>query len=297
MLHPSPNFGKNPVMLVNAHTHSEWNASPCLAKGDGMIRWLGRVLDYREGRDVPEGVRVTASVTAAEEVSFVGDFAEAESAVSRGLVRGRCYREILREVPDDIENCVSIAPHSPHTLFHDCWTSLRGFAGAIALHAGESPEEMELYRSGGGPLAELLRARGFPAGHCEFLKGRSPMRLLDEFGLLGPRTLIVHSLHLSSSDIELIAMRGAHICLCPLSSRAIGVAFGVGPPGALSVPETRRAIERMIDMEISIAIGTDSTVSAPSLSLTVNAELLESIGIPREKIEAMLCNANAIGCG
>jgi cytosine/adenosine deaminase-related metal-dependent hydrolase len=278
-------------LFINAHTHSEWNARRCLANGDGMVPWIERVLARPlERGEARAGIEATRRLMREAGVGAIGDHGAMNSSVAAGLIPGRHFREYIR-IPDSVETDGSLSPHAVHTVDAASLASLRGRNAFLSVHAGESLEERELYETGKGPLANLLIERGFPAAHLEALKGRSPAALLDEHGLLGPRAVLVHAIHLPESDFALIARRGAHVALCPLSNAAIGTAFVPGP-----LMETgRRAVQAMIDLGVSLALGTDSTLSAPELSMLANARLLVESGIAPDDVLPMLWNASAIG--
>lgn len=293
--------------FVNAHTHTEWNRGKCLAERQGMTAWIERVLAFDGGRGdgkVAEEAAVERTLGYACEDGWglTGDHGAAFSAVGRGLA-GRWYREILRAdeninggrgaALDALTEEDGMAPHAVHTVEADLWTRLEGRDLFLSVHAGESPEERELYDSGTGSLADLLLKRGFGEEHIASLKGRSPVKILDEAGLLGPRTLLVHALWLSAEDFDLIAERKAHIALCPVSNRDIGVGF-MRSESEIS-EQTTSALRAIADRNISCAMGTDSEVSASSMSLLENARLLYEFGICPDKILEMLWNAAAIG--
>ncbi|MCM1297077.1 MAG: amidohydrolase family protein [Muribaculaceae bacterium] len=48
--------------------------------------------------------------------------------------------------------------------------------------------------------------------------GKSPVEVLDDYNLLGERTLLVHCGYISEKDYELIAKRGCMIVVCPISN-------------------------------------------------------------------------------
>ena len=225
----------------------------------------------------------------AEGVVAVGDYGAVDSAVSRGLIAGRRYVELFRNAapPADAD---SIAIHAVHTVYSSTLESLSGRNLHLSVHAGESAEEMMLYRNGTGLMAELLLERVFPETHVASLVGQTPLSILDKLGLVGPRMQIVHAMHLPDSDLRIITDKGAHVVLCPVSNREIGTAF---LPGDGSYEH----VEKMLGLGISLALGTDSALSCPRLSMADNAAILEEIGISREKIEPMLRNWGAINRG
>ncbi|MEV4093540.1 formimidoylglutamate deiminase [Streptosporangium saharense] len=59
----------------------------------------------------------------------------------------------------------------------------------------------------------------------------SPVQLLAEHDVLGPRTTAVHAVHLSEVDVALLGQSRAHVCACPTTERDL--ADGLGPVRAL----------------------------------------------------------------
>jgi cytosine/adenosine deaminase-related metal-dependent hydrolase len=127
-------------------------------------------------------------------------------------------------------------------------TRARRTGDPLSIHVAESADEVELFRSGGGALAELLGERG---RSDDDRRGSSPLRWLDALGVLGPHTLAVHCVHVSDDDLDLLRARGATVVTCPRSNRALGVG--------------RAPVERMLARGIPVALGTDSLASVPDL--------------------------------
>jgi guanine deaminase len=73
-----------------------------------------------------------------------------------------------------------------------------------------------------------------------------------EFGLLGPRSIFGHCIHLSDEELKLLADSGSWVAHCPTSN----VALGSG----------RMPIERIRAAGIPIALGTD-VGAGPELSM------------------------------
>ena len=55
--------------------------------------------------------------------------------------------------------------------------------------------------------------------------GKTPIELLHDARVLGPRTTLVHATHLSPRDLDLIATSGAMVCACPSTERNLGDGF------------------------------------------------------------------------
>ncbi len=73
--------------------------------------------------------------------------------------------------------------------------------------------------------------------------GRTPTRIFDEAGLLGPRFTAVHATHVSDDDIAVLGRAGVSACICPTTERDL--ADGIGPSRALA------------DAGVSLCIGSD----------------------------------------
>lgn len=82
---------------------------------------------------------------------------------------------------------------------------------------------------------------------CVAAFGRTPVALLDDAGVLGPRTSAVHATHLTGRDVELLAGSGTSVCLCPTTEADLG--DGIGPTTDL------------VDAGVAITLGTDSHAS------------------------------------
>jgi 5-methylthioadenosine/S-adenosylhomocysteine deaminase len=91
--------------------------------------------------------------------------------------------------------------------------------------------------------------------------GKRPVELLDSLGLLGPRTILAHSVWLDERERELIATSGATIVTNPVANMklAVGAAF--------DLPAARRH-------GIPIGLGTDGAGSNNSLDLLADAKHL-----------------------
>jgi 5-methylthioadenosine/S-adenosylhomocysteine deaminase len=96
---------------------------------------------------------------------------------------------------------------------------------------------------------------------------RSNIAVLDDFGLLGPRTCIAHGIHVDDADRALLAARGAHVCTCPSSN--LKLASGIAP-----VPE-------LIAAGVSMALGADGAPCNNNLDGFQELRLLALLHKPR----------------
>jgi len=106
-----------------------------------------------------------------------------------------------------------------------------------------------------GPIAAFGEERGLPIhihaseqrGELEESRaeyGTTPIRALDEIGLLSERATVVHATHATADELDLLARRSATVCACPTTERNLGDGF---------LP-ARELVRR----DVPICLGTDS---------------------------------------
>ena len=81
---------------------------------------------------------------------------------------------------------------------------------------------------------------------CEAEHGCSPIELLARTGFLGPRTSVIHAIHVSERDVSLVAESDSIVVTCPTTEGNLGDGF---LPGL-----------RYRDAGVRLAIGTDEQV-------------------------------------
>lgn len=131
------------------------------------------------------------------------------------------------ETTGDRTAWVGVAPHSVRAVPVEYLRALRDFASgeslAVHMHVAEQPAEIEAC------LAET---------------GRTPVALLADEGLLGPRFTGVHAVHVTNREIEQMRDARACVCACPTTERNLG--DGVVPADLL------------FEQGVAVALGTDS---------------------------------------
>jgi formimidoylglutamate deiminase len=135
------------------------------------------------------------------------------------------------------DHAVGLAPHSVRALPRDWLEEIARFADrermVVHIHADEQRRE----------IAECMTEHGV-----------RPIQLLDQVGMLGPRTTIVHATHANDAELDLLASSGAGVCACPTTEANLGDGF---------LPATG-----LLDRDIPVCIGSDSnTVIDPILEL------------------------------
>ena len=124
---------------------------------------------------------------------------------------------------------VGVAAHSARAVPADWLEAIAAYADEHGMvrhvHASEQPREVEEVR----------------AEH-----GCTPIELLDRTGFLGPSASVVHGIHVTPRDIELLAESGATVVSCPTTEGNLGD----GHPLLLALR----------DAGIPLALGSDSQV-------------------------------------
>ena len=308
--------------LVNAHTHLELSAmgEAGLPRGD-YAAWLRALLAVRAVPD-PERVLRTAereiealASRGTVAVGDIGNLGTTAPVLARSPLHAVSFHEIYGLDPEAAEVALASAaerlgalardadvsaarervvlaltPHAPHTTSDALLRALAGRSAAsrtpLSIHVAESEAETELLASGRGPLAEAFAERGFlPRGFTA--PGCSPVAHLARSGILGPRTLAVHCVHLDATDRAILRESGATVVTCPRSNDALGV-------GRAPVPALLRE-------GVPVALGTDSLASVDDLDPFAEMAALARAHpeLPADVVlhVATLAGARALGLG
>jgi cytosine/adenosine deaminase-related metal-dependent hydrolase len=295
---------------VNAHVHLElgW-AHGTIPRSLGMPAWVEAFLAGRAGaagsesEAAADGVRACRAHGTAAVADVANTRAGLQALASSGL-HGVVFREVfaletekatavLTEAWDDalatsrasprLRGCVTA--HAPHTLSDELLAGVARLAlesgTPLSIHCAESDDEVRLLRDGTGGFADLLKRWGRPLP----TRGATPLSRLRAAGLVGPRTLLVHGVHLGDDDIRQAAAARCAIVVCPRSNAFIGV-------GTAPVP-------RFLDAGLRVALGTDSLASNDDLDMFAEMAALrrDHPGLAPEAVlrAATMSGAEALG--
>ena len=149
------------------------------------------------------------------------------------IAKGLAMRDTLRANPL-LSFCM--APHAPYTVsdktFERIVTIAEEIDMPIHLHLHETAEE----------IAASLGQHGV-----------RPLERMRRLGVLGPRLIAVHAVHLENYELDLLARHGASVAHCPSSN--LKLASGIAPVAA------------MLDRNINLGLGTDGAASNNRLDL------------------------------
>src|SRR6266704_3115898 len=252
--------------LVNLHTHAAMALMRGLADDLPLLSWLKDHIWPAEAKHVSPGFvfdgtllacaeMLRGGITCFNDMYFYPEEA-GRAALAAGMraaigiiafefptpyasdaddyiAKGLATRDSLKE-----ERLLSfcMAPHAPYTV------SDRTFARVLTI-----AEELNL------PIhVHLHETRRENDESLAQFKAR-PLERLRALGLLGPRLIAVHAVHVSEQEIEMLARFGASVAHCPSSN--LKLASGLAPVAA------------MLKHCINVGLGTDGAASNNRLDL------------------------------
>jgi cytosine/adenosine deaminase-related metal-dependent hydrolase len=273
--------------FVNAHTHLELTHFPAWRLRNHadyhprrFVDWIIQLIKVKRGltasdmqASAMEGVRMCleSGTTAVGEIVTTRGM---EAFYRSSRLSGRLFLELVGQDQPRFRNALKdavdaagavaedafapgLSPHSVYTIAESNLPLIREAALAaalpLAIHCSESRSESDFIFDSSGPLAEDF----YPFVNWErYLtppRRCSSVELLDRHGLLLPSTLLIHCVHVTRADAEILRQAGVSIALCPRSNERLDV--GKAPVALLK------------KLGIPLSLGTDSLASNDSLSL------------------------------
>ncbi len=251
--------------LINGHSHVAMTLFRGMVDDMVLEKWLDRIWKVEMAHAHAENVRIGSRLAFAELIrggtTAVSDMywnrdATTEVALEVGfrlqdgpsfvdfvgpdgirpedrLSEARAYLDRYADEPL-IARCVQA--HATYTVPREMLDQCRELAEAYEVpfvtHASESAGEV-------ATVTERF--------------GMTPIELLDDLKLLGPRTLLAHGVHLRDDEIALLAERGTSIVHCPESNLKLG-------SGIARLPE-------LLAAGVNVGLGTDGAASNNDLDM------------------------------
>lgn len=299
--------------LVNAHTHLElsWMRGR-VGPDTSMPQWAGRLMSLRAqaGGDDPAAIAPAIAEMYASGTAVVGDVGNtlaARAPLGRGPLAGVSFREVIGFRPDDpvglaeraLEELaasdppagvrLSVAAHAPYSVHPEIFARFGqarrdGRARPVAVHLGESAEEVEFLQTGGGAWRAVLEQVGAWNGAWR-PPGGSPVDYLARLGFLGPGCLAVHGVQLDLAELRRLAALEVTLVTCPRSNQWTGAGL---PP-----------VSWFYESGVRVAVGTDSAASADDLNMFAELAELHRLApeVPPARLlqSATLDGAEALG--
>ena len=266
--------------LVNLHGHSAMTLLRGMADDKALMDWLQNHIWPAEGKHVSEqfvfdgallamGEMFRSGTTTINDMYFFHD-AMARAGLQAGMrtfvgcsilefptAYGQNADDYIAKGLADAANyqgneliTFTLAPHAPYTVSDDTFRKVVALADEhdmlIHCHIHETQDEVN------GGVAE---------------HGVRPLARLDKLGMLSPRLIAAHMVHLTDDEIALCAERGVAIAHNPTSNMKL--ASGIAP------------VQKLLDAGVTVGIGTDGAASNNKLDMlseTRMGALLAKVG-------------------
>jgi cytosine/adenosine deaminase-related metal-dependent hydrolase len=260
--------------LVNGHCHLELAALGEVPPASSFALWLLEIIRRKRAaspEDWEKGFREGLCACAESGQGTVADVLSApggvypedgpEVLVFPEVIAPRSARaeavveRALAVEPRGRARLGGLSPHSPYTACAEayllCAREAAARGGRIVTHVAETVDEVSFCLGEGGDLVCTL----YPPLLAEppHAPGAHPIDWLNGLGLLGPRTVLVHAVHMDPSHVATVAASGAGVILCPRSNRRFGPARAPG--------------RALLEAGAPVGVGTDSRLSAGDLDL------------------------------
>lgn len=286
--------------LINIHNHASMTLMRSYADDIPLMKWLTDYIWPFEAKLTRDDVKLGAEVGIAEMLlggttTFVDMYwhqeAVAEAVEQTGIraVLSPTFTDMHWEAFERDFKIVSerygsaehsrirlmVAPHAPYSCsiehLQEAMNLADKYGVGINIHVAETRDE----------VAQVFQRYG-----------KTPMEHLHDLGLLTPRTLAVHSVHLTDNDIDILRRTGASVAHNPQSNMKIS--SGVSP------------VARLMAEGINVGIGTDGPCSNNDLDMwdeMRSASMLQKLAtenpcvLPAYEVVRMatVCGAKAIG--
>ena len=261
--------------LVNVHAHLELPPLLLTIRAAGYVQWVLNLLRAKNGlraRDYRNATKKNIQTLLETGTTTVGEICTqgvSPEELRLSGIRSVLYHELIAMGPGRAGSFPPIprrlrapgllthglSPHSAHTVSEQVLQKVRLHAAErdlpLCMHVAETKEEVLLLRGGRSGLDRLYELAGWQRSWAPH--ARSPIEYLDRIGLLNPRFLAVHAVHVGGQDIGLLQRSGASVAHCPRSNHALHVG--------------KMPLRRLLSANIPVGLGTDSLASASTLNL------------------------------
>jgi len=257
--------------LVNAHTHLSQTFMRGLGDDKSLLQWLKQVMWPLQAALTPEDMHLAALLGLVENlkcgVTAVNQhhklpgpgFADATLAAAEEV---GLRLQLARSWVD-----VGSAAEKPTDILGELDRLYRRWHGAAGGRIRIANGPMAPWRCSGETMRETAtwaRERDVPThihvaeaeDEIDLMLRRTGLRhieWLESLGVLGSDVQLVHSVHVSAAEIDLIAKAGAVVVHCPTSNMYL--ASGVAP------------IPTLLGRGVPVALGTDGSASHNSQDL------------------------------
>ena len=263
--------------LANAHVHLELSwMQGTVPPARSMPEWASTLIAVRRARALEplEPIRAAIEQARAFGTALVGDVTNTLASYDE-LLRSELHATVFFEqlgfriddpharavaadrqvkaLPSSSRLRASVAPHAPYSVSPDFLREIGQLESqTVAIHLGESKEEVQFLCDGSGAWRTVLDGLGVWDDRWEPPRC-GPVDYLERVGLLDSRLLAAHGVQLTDGELSRLAAAGATLVTCPRSN----VWTGAGTP----------PVDRFYRSGVRIAVGTDSLASVDDVNV------------------------------
>ena len=267
--------------LINCHSHVPMVIFRGLAEDVSLDKWFNEYMWPLESNLQEEDVywgmllglaeMIEAGVTAvADHYFFMDHAAEAvKSAGTRAALGWAMFgsqgpamidrtSEFIRKWNGAADGRITtwMAPHAPYTcddqFLRATAARARELMVGIHIHAAETKGQTEA---------------------CVKARGITPIRVLEETGILDSRALVAHAAGVTEQDIEILRMHSTAVAHCPKTY--LKLAMGTAP------------VVEFLNAGVTVGLGTDGAVSNNTLDVFESMRLMAMTQKQEHEPEAM----------
>jgi len=240
--------------LINAHCHAAMIGFRGMAEDLPLDKWLNDVIWPLEAKMVTPSFVYEQTKLAIAEMKENGIEAFAEMYFHQEEVVRACEEMNMPVLLDFFDKDLgkteillnkyknhpliklSIAPHSIYTVSESNLIKAKELArkynAVYQIHVAETKEEVS---------------------NCLKEHNMTPVEYLESIGVLDEKTVLIHCVWVTDSDISIIAKHDCKVVHCPLSNLKLG--SGIAP------------IAKLLKAGVIVALGTDGSASSNRLDI------------------------------
>ena len=208
--------------LINGHDSLLASYLPYRGRGFPHMNWLSWDNEVKSSQEFQDRMLLDVS-----DLYRIGAY--------RNLMHGCTL--VVDHIPDFVRK--PFEDQIPVTLLSDF--GIAHSVSSYSLKWGEGiSREYQRARDKGLPFIVHI-AEGFDP------ESRNSLKMLEEFGALGPETVLVHGLSLSESDLDRVAEAGARLVWCPVSNEFLY--------------DRTMPVEAVLERRIPFCLGTDTSMA------------------------------------
>ena len=276
--------------FYNTHCHAAMTLLRGIADNLELFDWLNNYIWPAENNLTAEAVCIGTKLAILEMIKsgtvFFNDMYFFPEATLKA-VEEMGVRAAIGMIAIDTTSPEKIAQYARDN--QALWENRAAYSDRIQLtlapHAIDTVHEKSLRAIAERSVAENLPVHihlsetAYEVDQCYAERGISPVKYLDNLGLLSERTIAAHTVHLSDEDIELLAERKVSVAYMPCSNYKLS--------------SGRFRFRSLMDAGVRVTFGTDGCASNDNLSMFDEMKF-GALGAKNERSSSTACSVEEI---